>query len=124
VDVEADAMPGPVRQARRRITRPEASAVDDAARGGIDVLAAIAGLGGGKARGLRFLLQIPDLALALVRLTQTSRILSPSTINSWPPRNSPARNSSASGSSISKFLKWVTAEWVTVMAGFSDRWIV
>src|SRR3954469_3813173 len=42
------------------------------------------------------------LAVAsLIGLAEISRIASPSTTSSWPPRNSPAP-----GSSISKFLKW------------------
>ena len=42
------------------------------------------------------------LAVAsLIGLAEISRIVSPSTTSSWPPRNSPAP-----GSSISKFLKW------------------
>src|SRR6185437_12125354 len=50
VHVQADAVAGAVREAGRRITRPEAAAVNDAAGGDVDILAAVTGLGGGKAR--------------------------------------------------------------------------
>lgn len=49
VHVQADAVAGAMREARRRIARPEAAAVNDAAGGDVDILAAVTGLGGSKA---------------------------------------------------------------------------
>src|SRR5438309_2648204 len=59
-----------MRQAGGRITWPETGAVDHAAGGDVDILAAIAGFGGREPRGLRRLLQIPDLALTPGRFTE------------------------------------------------------
>src|SRR5450631_3776293 len=64
VDIEADAVAGAVRQPGCRIARPETGAVNDPAGGDVDILAAVAGFGGSEARGLRRLLQVPDVALA------------------------------------------------------------
>src|SRR5438132_1197145 len=41
VNVETDAVSGPVRQSGRRVARPKSTGSDDAARGGIDVLALV-----------------------------------------------------------------------------------
>jgi hypothetical protein len=62
--------PGAVRQAGCRIARPETGAVNDGAGGDVDILAAVAGLGGGEARGLRRFLQVPDVALAPGRFAE------------------------------------------------------
>src|SRR4030088_2848205 len=62
--IEADAVAGAVRQAGGRIARPETGDVYDGAGGDVDILAAVAGFGGGEARGLCRLLPISDVAPA------------------------------------------------------------